>query len=44
MPTRSRDVNILTGVMPEIKTDSGECERKSDGTRHWVVCPGGVLK
>ena len=44
MPTRSGDVNELTGVMPEIKTDSEICERKSDGTRHWVVCSGGVLK
>ena len=44
VPTRSCDVNKLTGVMPEKKTDSDECDRKSDGTRHWVVCPGGVLK
>ena len=44
VPTRSCDVNKLTGVRPEKKTDSDECDRKSDGTRHWVVCPGGVLK
>ena len=37
-------MNKLTGVMPEIKTDYDECESKSNGMRHWVVCPGGVLK
>ena len=44
VPTRSCDVNKLTGVMPEKKTDSDECDSKRDGTRHWVVCLGGVLK
>ena len=44
VPTRSCDVNKLTGVMPEIKIESDECESKSNGMRHCVVCPGGVLK
>ena len=34
-------VNDLTNVKPEKKAEYG---RNSDATRHWFVCPGGVLK
>ena len=38
------DVNKLTEVKPEKKTDPDEYDRNSDETRHWVVCQGGELK
>ena len=38
------DVNELTDVKLEKKTDPDEYDRNSDETRHWVVCQGGVLK
>ena len=41
--TLSYDVNELTEVKLE-KTEPDEHDRNSDETRHWIVCPGGVLK
>ena len=38
------DVNELTEVKLETKTDPDEYDRNCDETRHWVVCQGGVLK
>ena len=37
----TRGVNDLTNVKPEKKA---EYDRNGDATRHWFVCPGGVLK
>ena len=41
--TLSYDVNELTEVKLE-KTEPDEHDINSDETRHWIVCPGGVLK
>ena len=41
---RTCDVNELTEVKLEKKTDPDEYNRNSEETRHWVVCQGGVLK
>ena len=41
--TLAYDVNELTEVKLE-KTEPDEHDRSSDATRHWLVCPGGVLK
>ena len=38
------DVNELTGVKLETKTDPDEYVRNSEETRHWIVCQDGVLK
>ena len=42
--TLSYDVNELTEVKLEKTTEPDEHDRNSDETRHWIVCPGGVLK
>ena len=41
---RACDVNELTAVKPDNNVDLDEYDRNSVETRHWVVCPGGVLK
>ena len=38
------DVNELTAMKRENNVDIGEYDRNSVETRHWVVCPGGVLE
>ena len=38
------DVNELTEVKLETKTDPDEYDRNSDETIHWIVCQGRVLK
>ena len=38
------DVNEIDGVKPNEITHPDEYNGNSDETRHWVVCPGGVLK
>ena len=38
------DVNELTEVKLETKTDPDEYDRNSDETRRWIVCQDGVLK
>ena len=42
--TLSYDVNELTEVKLEKTTEPDEHDRSSDETRHWIVCPGRVLK
>ena len=37
-------VNELTEMKPEKNADPDEYNSTSSETRHWVVCPGGVLK
>ena len=42
--TRTCDVNELTAVKRENNVGLGEYDRDSVETRHWVVCPLGVLE
>ena len=42
--TLTCDVNEMTDVKPEKKTEPDEYDGNSDETRHWIACPGGVLK
>ena len=42
--TLSYDVNELTEVKLETKTEPDEYDGNCDETRHWIVCPGRVLK
>ena len=41
---KSCNVEELTEMKPEKNADPGEYSRTSSETRHWIVCPGGVLK
>ena len=41
---RACDVNELTALKPENNVDLDEYDRNCVETRHWAVCPGGVLK
>ena len=38
------DVNEVAALKPENNVDLDEYDRNIVETRHWVVCPGGVLK
>ena len=42
--TLSYDVNELTEVKLETKTEPDEYDGNCDETRHWIVCPGRILK